>query len=202
MKKIAFTVVSIVVVLALGIGALALLRGAGLGPFGDTSESRNTQVIQSITREQEVVLLSLGIQGIAEESVSSTFFGMEVPGSGRSLFLQYTYSAKLGVDGSQVKIKQLGEKAYQITVPQFSFLGHSDVEFKTVVENNGAISFTTPEIDVPKVITEILDEPAKEQHIADNYSALKEQCALFYSGIVKGVDPEIEVSFVFQGDQS
>lgn len=86
MKKL--LIVALVLIIGLIGGAAAVAGLTGTSPFGSTSEARNTQIIQSIERQEQVVLLSLGIQGIAEERVSSTVFGRQLPGSGRALFLQ------------------------------------------------------------------------------------------------------------------
>lgn len=70
-------------------------------PVGTVTESRDTQVIQAIERQEEVVLVSLGIQGIAEESTQGTILGQRIPGTGRTKFLQYNYRALLGIDGAK-----------------------------------------------------------------------------------------------------
>lgn len=169
-------------------------------PLAVETESSNSQVVRSIKLSQDVVLLSLGIQGIAEENIRSTIFGQPVPGSGRTTFLQYSYDAKLGIDGRSVTITETGEDAFRISIPEFVFLGHNNAEFQTVVEDNGVISFVTPEIDTADVITRVLDEQARAQHLADNDEALKAQAEAFYSGIVHAIDPDVSLTFHFRGD--
>ena len=82
-KKISFR--SMVIVLVVG-----LILGVGLTlwvtkPFSATAafdhqpKSRTSEVVNAVTREQQVVLLSLGIQGISQKSDSSTFFGPVKP---------------------------------------------------------------------------------------------------------------------------
>ena len=170
-------------------------------PFGTDAESRNTQVVNSLSLDEQVVLVSLGIQGIAEERIQSTVFGMNVPGSGRTSFLQYSYNAKLGIEGSEVKIEQKGEGEYLVTVPPFIFIGHENEEFKTVVEDKGVISFVTPEIDTADVITKVLSEEAKDEHIEANQEVLEAQAKAFYSGIIHAIDHEIDVDFEFRRER-
>lgn len=199
MKKFAWMGIGMLLAAAVMLAWFLFPRGGGEEPVAVETQTANTQVIQSVTGVQDVVLVSLGIQGIAEESVTRELWGHDVPGSERKLFLQYTYQAKLGIDGSQVEIDHVGDKSYVVTIPEFQFLSHSDVEFATAVKDDGVISMVTPEIDVPAMVTRILDESAKDQHITDNRQLLEEQARNFYTGIIEGIDPEIEVSFRFTG---
>ncbi len=186
-------------VLGLVAGGVVGLSGAlqGLNPFGTVEESSSSRVIEAIEREEEVVLLSLGIQGLEQENVASTLFGNRVPGTGRAVFLQYTYRAKLGIDGADVQIEELGPNAYVITIPEFLFIGYDDVSFSTVLEENGLISWVTPEIDTADFITRILDQEAMAAHVESNRDILEDQARLFYTGILKAVDEEIVVKFDF-----
>ena len=78
----------LLMVVGLAVGALLAVGAArvfpGLSLFSTESESRDSQIINSITREEQVVLLSLGIQGIREQKESGKIFGMSVPGSERA----------------------------------------------------------------------------------------------------------------------
>lgn len=187
---------SLAFLLVLGLLIWQTITGASL--FGSVKESRSELVVNSLTLEEEVVFLSLGIQGITEESTHSTLFGQRVPGSGRTTFLQYNYNAKLGIDGRDVTIEETGENSYLVTIPPFEFLGYDDAKFETIVEDNGLLSFTTPEIDTATAITEILDSDTKMEHVATNEEILKHQAEAFYTGIIAGIDPEIEVEFEFE----
>ena len=55
----------------------------------------DTQVIRSMERTKEVALLRLGITGIISQENKSHFFNMEIPGTERARFIQYTFDAKL-----------------------------------------------------------------------------------------------------------
>lgn len=170
---------------------------AKLLPFGVDQKEQDNQVVKAISRQEKVVLLKLGMQGIASKSVQSTILGMEVPGTGRDLYLQYNYFAMLGIDGSAVTVTPEAEKTYRINVPNFEFLGHSDVEFEKAIEKNGIISVVTPEIDVAEMTTKLLNNTAKDQLIADNREALQDQARVFYTGIIQGIDPEAKIEMSF-----
>src|SRR5699024_9022519 len=95
-----------------GVTALALGLAVGVGAprmlpelFGTSEQVRNEQIVRSIERLDQVVLVSLGIQGIAEQSANSEIFGVAVPGSTRTMFLQYSFNAKLGLNGEDVVIE-------------------------------------------------------------------------------------------------
>lgn len=103
----------------------------------------------------------------------------------------------LGVDGAQVNVEKIADKKFRVSVPEFVFLGHSDVSFETVVEQDGVISFLTPEIDIPKTVTKILNGETKDQHIQDNRELFEQQCESFYNAIIHGVDPDIKLEFHF-----
>lgn len=195
----------------IGILATALIGStllfAGVIPRPDfgvevETESRTSQIVRAIEQEQEVVLLSLAIQGITEERSASTILGREIPGTGRVIFLEYGYRAKLGIDGAGVRITQTGENSFQVSIPEFIFIGHSDEEFRTAVEDNSVLSFITPDIDTAQAITKILDEDTKAQHVTDNRDLLEDQTKAFYSGIVEGIDPDATVTYEFRGGRS
>lgn len=166
-------------------------------PVGTVTESRDTQVIQAIERQEQVVLVGLGIQGIAEESTQGTILGQRIPGTGRTQFLQYNYRALLGIDGADVVLTRTGEDTYLVSIPAFEFIGYDDVSFKTALEDNGILSWVTPEIDTAAVITELLDDDAKREHVDANRDLLQDQAEHFYRSIITGVSPDAQVTFRF-----
>ncbi|GIG41430.1 hypothetical protein [Cellulomonas phragmiteti] len=165
---------------------------------GSASEERDTRVVTSVTRQEQVVLLSLGIEGIAEQTERGSFLGMDIPGSGRSSFVQYGFNAKLGIEGKDVRIVPTGEGKFRISVPEFIFIGHDDESFRTVVEDNGVLSWVTPQIDVVEMINTILDQDAQSEYVEANTEILQDQARVFYTGIVQGIDPTIELEFEFR----
>ena len=148
-------------VLGLVVGAGVLIAGAsyvayslgkgaveGIAPNPTvTVTTKDERSVQSIVREQQVVLVGLDIQGIQPAKSATKWWGIEVPGSSRASFIQYNFTAKLGIEGGDVKIKDVGEKGYLVTIPDFIFIGHDDVTFRMAVEQNGVLSWITPEID-------------------------------------------------------
>ncbi|MBO3095307.1 hypothetical protein [Cellulomonas dongxiuzhuiae] len=169
-----------------------------LSLFDVGSQDRDAEIVSSITREEQVVLLSLGIQGIAEQSETGSFLGMDVPGTGRSSFVQYGFNAKLGIEGSDVRIDRAGEDELVISVPEFIFIGHDDESFRTVVEDNGVLSWVTPQIDTVEMINNVLDEGGQDQYIDENREILEDQARAFYTAIVTSIDPTVALRFEFR----
>ncbi|NHB85499.1 hypothetical protein G7085_15160 [Tessaracoccus sp. HDW20] len=153
--------------------------------------------MSAIQRTEEIALVSLGIQGILEESKESTFPGVKVPGSKRLTLMQYGFTAKLGIDGAGVAIEPTGDDAYRISFPEFIFIGHDNASFKVAAEDKGLLSWATPEIDTIAMVNEILTDKARSEYLSANEELLKEQATAFYTSIIRAVDPAIELEFVF-----
>src|SRR5690606_24848172 len=81
---------------ALVVILLMVTNGFGLGPlFSTNTTDDNSQVIQAIEGKEEVVLLSLGIQGIEKRESSQEWWLGTIPGSERATYIQYRFYAKL-----------------------------------------------------------------------------------------------------------
>jgi hypothetical protein len=150
---------SLVLTFLVAIAVFAVLADVGwLSPLGIRSESHDSQVIQAIERTQEVSLIQLSIQGIKDEDRSRTLFGKNVPGTGEKVFLEYTFKAKLGINGSQVVVKKTGPKSYLISIPRFTFIGYAQPTVRTAATDGGVLSWATPDIDKVQMINEILND--------------------------------------------
>lgn len=189
------------------IGFLVLALGLFLGgiatyffaksPFSVTTEQRNQAVVKAITREEQVVLMALGIQGISEKSANSKFFGLDIPGTDRASFLMYEFDAKLGLDGESVQIRPGDADEIVVSLPRFIFIGYDNYKFRLVAENNGALSWVTPENDPVEMINSVLTDETKAQYIEANREQLDEQARAFYTGIISSVDPELTVRYEY-----
>lgn len=194
--KSAFTKVFVVV---LFVAALAVTWSiARVVPVETVAESSNTQVITAVERQEQIVLLSASTQGLSEERRASILFGKHVPGSGRTQLVQYSYSAKLGVEGADVEIRETGENEFLITVPEFIVIGHSNADFQTVFDDAGVLSAMTDRIDTASTISGILsEETIADEVISSNRELLEDQARLFYTGIISGIDADVDLEFAF-----
>lgn len=189
----------------LGGGAVGAFASGGLNAlalkslFSSSSSERDSQVVQAVTRVQEVALLSLHIEGIDRFESNREIFGVVVPMSEKATMLQYEFDAKLGIDGSNVNIEPTGPKSFQVTIPQFTGIGFDNPNFKDPVESNNTLGWLAEPAVQTRMVNNILSDENKQKYIAQNEDALKEQAKVFYSGIIKGVDPEVTVDFEFAG---
>lgn len=195
MRRVLVTLITLVVGAGLALGAILVLPN--LKGVESTSESRNTQIINSITREEQVVLVSLGIEGLKSKTEKSSVWGIDIPGSDRAVFLRYTFDAKLGLEGKDVKVAPTGDNQLLVSIPKFLFIGHANEKFEMAVQKNGVLGWMTPSIDPAQMITEILNDEALDEYVKKNDGLLRDQAKAFYGNIIKGIDPTIDVQFEF-----
>ncbi|KFI58433.1 hypothetical protein BCHO_0479 [Bifidobacterium choerinum] len=193
----------IVLIVAMGAGWATSVGFYSLFPWAMPGSIRekgteDTQVIRSMRRTKEVSLLRLGVTGIISKENKSHFFNMEIPGTERARFIQYTFDAKLGFEGKEVTIKKTDENTFDITIPEFKFIGYDDPEYRVIVEQNGALSFGTQQIDSLDMINNILTDKAKKEYVDSNRDILEEQAKSFYTSIVNSISPETKLHFTFQ----
>lgn len=199
LSKGALRLFLVLLTFVLAIAAFTVVKNQGwLTAFSIESSSRDSQVIHAIERTQEVSLLSLGIQGIREEDQRGSVLGWEVPLTGKTLFMQYSFDAKLGLDGQQVEVTRTGENSYQVSIPRFGFIGYDNLDFKVAVEDGSALSWATPDIDQAELITEILNDEARETYVSKNEDLLRGQAELFYSTLISSVVPDAQTEFEFR----
>lgn len=197
--KTAQRAVTLLIAFALGIGAFGFVSNLGwLSPFGIGEESSDTQVINAIERTQEVSLLSLGIQGIKEQSRCREALDNCIPGTTETTFLQYTFDAKLGIDGAEVAVTETGTNKFTVSVPDFTFIGYDEPTFKVAVEDGGVFDWITPDIDQVDMVNEILNDDARQTYLDNNKDLLQEQTRAFYDTLITSVAPGAETTFEFR----
>lgn len=165
-----------------------------------TSQSKDSQVISSVTRVNEHVLVRLRAEGIKEKQQDGNFWlGVEVPGTSRTTFLRYSFNAKLGIVGDAVVVtpQRGSDHAYRVSVPDFVFIGYDDWASEVAAENNGVLSWTTPEIDELALSNSVLTETAQQQYVDDNVELLREQAESILTGLIQSVDPDAIITFAF-----
>ncbi|OAH50276.1 hypothetical protein [Microbacterium oleivorans] len=193
----------LLVFVILAVIVAAALVSFNVGKIFGANESRDTQVIRSIKGEEQVILVTAGMTDVEEKREDGLNFAIgdwdlfTLPGSDRSVLVRYEYDAKFGIEGKDVEISQMGDNAYLITIPKFIYLGYANPDLSIADEENGLLSWTTPEIDTTEVFEELLSAQVVEQHIDGFRPVLMEQAKLFYSKIVQAIDPAITVEFQF-----
>ncbi|MFL0565929.1 hypothetical protein ACH0CG_09215 [Microbacterium sp. 179-I 1D1 NHS] len=166
------------------------------GAFGGV-RTNTSEVIKYQLPQQEVALTSLRIEGLERANADGKLFGVSVDAGDRTKYIEYGFNAKLGVDGSQVEIVADGESAYTVAIPSFIFIGHSDEHFEDPIEENGMLSWLTPQISETGMVNNILSTERKDKWVASSLQLLKDQSEVFYGTIIKSVDPDAEITFKF-----
>lgn len=190
----------VVVVLVVAVGGLGVAVTQGwLSPFGIDVERKDSQVITAVERTQEVSLLSLAVQGLTSEQRDREVFGQTVPGSAETVYIEYSFDAKLGVDGEQVDISSPRANSYVVSVPDFMVVGYDEPTFEVAVEDNGVLSWVTPDVDQLDMVNDVFDDDAREQYLAEQQTALQEQAKVFYDSLISGIDPEASITYEFAG---
>lgn len=186
------------ILLILLIAAIAAFAGLMAGKFFGATEERQVQVLRSVEGEEQVILLTAGVTDIQEKRESQDFFGLfSVPFSERAVFLRYDLDAKFGIEGEVVDIRPTGDSSYTIKIPEFIFLGYDNPEFQVAAEDNGLLSWTTPEIDKLEAIEEVLTDDIVSEHIDGFRPLLEEQAITFYTRIVSSIEPDATLTFEF-----
>ena len=177
----------------------AAFGGVVVGKLMGATEARDVQVVRSIVREEQVILLTTGLtENLDERGEGLSVFGwFDLPGTERQKLIRYDFDAKFGIEGKDVKITGLGERNYRVSIPEFKFLGYDNPEFTVASESNGLLSWTTPEIDNLDVVERELSDKAVASHIEGVRPVLEEQARKFYTDILTAVDPNITVDFEF-----
>lgn len=190
MKRVLLFVLAFV----LGMGTFAVIKNVG-----DDSGPDDTEIIEAVRRTEEVSLVSLAIQGIKTErkTNSKIFFGIDIPLTSKTLFLKYSFAAKLGVDGAKVKVTKTAANSYLITIPKFTFIGYDDPTFEIAAEKGGALSWARADIDATSVVNEILSEKAQRAYLVKYDELLRAQTRVFYDSLIHGIDPAITTTFKF-----
>lgn len=198
MKVVVSLVVSVVLIAVGGFAGFLIMKGISDRPvLGSSIETTNTRTIESISQDEQVVLVTLGIHGLGKKTASGEFFGQKIPGSEKTKFVEYSFYAKLGVDGKAVKIEKTGAGEYLVSVPKFIFIGHDQPTFSEIDANSGLLSSLAGDIDTSEMINEILNDQTKLDYLEENEQVLKDQVEAFYRGIAASIDPTVSLVFTY-----
>lgn len=198
-KKILSVAGALILVLALLGGGFLVGKSDFLSaPVETVTETDNSEIIHAVQRREEIVLLSTSTQGLYTTQNTAKLFKWGVPGSQKTSILQYKFTAKLGLDGKDVKVEEVAPGQFKLIIPPYKFIGFSDPEFKTVHQHGEVLSFATADIDTAEGINAVLNEEKRAEHIQLNLDLLKDQTKNFYEGIIHAVAPEAELEFEFR----
>lgn len=167
-------------------------------PESSFDRSGDSQVISALERTGEVSLITAHTSGVYEVENHTVIFGKRLPGSAKTVFIEYSYENKLGFDASAVNIKPKYNNEYQIIIPEFILIGKNNIEVETVFNKRGPISFSTENIDVAKATEEILASGKGEELIESNRDLLEDGAEEFYEDIILEFDDEVRLDYRFK----
>lgn len=203
MRQVIMSVLATLVVVVL-IAALTFaylgnsILNIGKEPVVVEVETSNTEIIKSIQRDEQIILLSTATQGLHTVKKEAKLWDRLPLRGDRTNIIQYTYTMNLGIEGRDVSIRETGDKSFTVTIPAFQSLGFDDAEFKTVLEDNQILSFVSEPIDNVEEINEILNDNRKQEHIDSNRDLLQDQARNFYTGIIHAIDDDVQLDFKFR----
>lgn len=186
----------VIVGAVLAAGTLFIVKPP-LGEWFGATTDKNTQIVNAITRTQEVALVTLGIEGIRERKTKAgQFLFLSIPNS-RAAFLRYSFDAKLGIDAKDVKIDKQPDGSFVITIPSFIVIGLDNQSVEVAAESSDVLSWTTPEIDKVEMVNDVFGDELQAEYLAKNDELLRDQARMFYTNIITAIDPDVTVEFKF-----
>ena len=78
-------------------------------------------------------------------------------------------------------------------------VGYDEPTFEVAVEDNGVLSWVTPDVDQLDMVNDVFDDDARDQYLADQQTALQEQAKVFYDSLITGIDPDASITYEFAG---
>lgn len=197
MKTKIFVWPALVVVGALlGAGTLVIVSPPLKDWIGATTD-KDTQVVNAITRTQEVALVTLGIEGIRERKTENgQFLFLSIPNS-RAAFLRYSFDAKLGIDASEVTIEEQTDGSFLVSIPAFIVIGLNNQNIEVAAESTDVLSWTTPEIDKVAMVNDVFGDELQAVYLNKNEELLRDQARVFYTNIAAAIDPDANLKFEF-----
>lgn len=196
MKTVLLSVAFLLIGVVVAVGALFVFRAPVASWIGATAD-KNTQIVNAVTRTQEVALVTLGIEGIRERKTEAgQILFLSIPNS-RAAFLRYSFDAKLGFNAEDSEVDEQADGSFVIRVPEFTVIGLDNQNVEVAAENNDLLSWTTPEIDKVGMVNDLFGAELQAEYLEKNAELLQDQTRNFYTGIVTAIDPDVTVTFEF-----
>lgn len=191
-----------VVVLVLGSVVVGVAAGLLTPPWlasalGSQSVVRNEQVVMFITKEEQTVLLTLGVEGISESEGLPPAVLKDVPLLQKARLMQYSLKAKLGVDAET--IDATGDHQFVVTVPPFIWIGEADRKIERVINDDGGLSAFTEQKTESEQLNGLVDDDLKTKYLKSNAEALRNQAEFHFTKLAHSIDPDAELTFEFAG---
>lgn len=134
-------------------------------------------IIRKLEKVQQVVFLSAGIQTVKtkKDDVKIPWTKLGIPLTDKKAIIILNYNVKFGIK-KPVKIVQIGEHRYKITIPKYEVIG-SEVDqksYRVYDSTKGLLSFSTKDIDTGEIVVNELSNKDKEKFLEDYKGQLDE----------------------------
>lgn len=179
-----------------GAGTFGVVTLYLASPFSIATQSHSIQTVEAMERKGDVVVLALSVVALDDDKTNLKLYALDVPGTGRATFLQYQFDAKLGFSGEEVTIEEAGD-SIRVSIPRFEFIGTDNFDSEIASEDNGLLSWLTPEIDDREMTDRFLNDDKKQEYIDKNLEELRQNAEAFYTELVAAIDPDIALEFEF-----
>lgn len=189
-----------VVLLVVGALAAGVVAGILTPPWvvsavGSHSTIKNEQVVTSIERKEQTVLLELGIEGISEAKGIPPEMLAAFPQLGKARYMVYSAKVKLGVDA--VTVNSTGDHSFEVKVPPFGWIGVDDATIENVFSNDGLLSAFTEQDSEAEQFNAIFDDEVKQKYLVANQQPLRDQTEYYFTKLARSIDPDATLTFVF-----
>jgi len=200
-------------VMIMGLVGVVLVAGGALqrqwtsiteffaNPVETLVETERRSAVTYLEQTGEVAVLSAGVNDIIDQEQALK----RIPGISRTDFYRLSFVMKLGFDGAQVGIEQLGDSNYyEITVPEFKCLGVANAVdsegnslpfIERVATRGWGRIFWDP--DDLAVANNAMSCENADDYLSRYTQMLQDSTETFYTSIAKAVDPAAELRFIF-----
>lgn len=188
-----------VVVLVVGALAGGYLAGIFTPPWlvaalGSQSVIKNEQVVTSMEKKEQTVLLELGVKGVSEAEGIPPAVLKDFPLLKKARYMIYSGKVKLGVDS--VLVKATGDHTFTVSVPEFIWIS-DDVNVDRVISSDGLLSAFTAQKSEIEQINNLVSSADRADYLEQNRQTLRDQAEFVFTKYAKSIDPEATLKFVY-----
>lgn len=169
----------------------------------DGMRTETYSMVKSIEQVNEEVFLNVGIQQVKTVTDETKVPGLDIPLplTKKKALIILNYDAKFGIK-RPVKLEEVGEKKYKITLPPYEVIGISldqKQPYKLYDRSGELLSFSTKEIDTGEEVVQTLSNEEQKKYLDEYKSQINSSAEMVYKRLFKAVDPDIKLTFVFGG---
>lgn len=186
---------------------LAVLGALGFWFGQNTKENKPkvSAVVTHLEKVHETVLMNAGINKVITQVNNTTIPWTEVgiPFTEKRALLVLNYTAKIGIKEA-VKVKEVSENTYEITVPEYQVIGVSLNEKEPYYLYDSAgelLSLATANVDTGELVSKALTNEEQQKYLESNRDVLNDSAKTYYETLVKTLNQDAQVTVLFPNQQ-